>query len=51
MLIKKSMETGCVPDALSIAKIIPTYRSKEADQFQNYRPVSLLPSLSNCFAK
>ena len=28
-LINKSMETGCMPDALKIAKRIPIYKSKE----------------------
>ena len=50
-LINKSMETGCMPDALKIAKIIPIYKSKETDQFKNYRPISLLPSISKIFEK
>ena len=50
-LINKSMETGCMPDALRSAKIIPLYKSKETDQFKNYRPISLLPSISKIFEK
>ena len=50
-LIIKSMETGCMPDALKIAKIIPIFKSKETDQFKNYRPMSLLPSISKIFDK
>ena len=45
------METGCMPDTLKIANIIPIYKSKETDQFKNYRPISLLLSISKIFEK
>ena len=48
-LINKSFQTGTFPDALKIAKIIPTYKSKERNLINNYRPISVLPALSKIF--
>ena len=42
-----SLSTGCVPDKLKIAKVIPIYKKESAEIFSNYRPVSVLP----CFSK
>jgi hypothetical protein len=44
--VNKSLEHGIVPNIMKIAKVIPVYKAKEHDQFSNYRPISLLPSLS-----
>jgi hypothetical protein len=46
ILVNKSLIDGIVPDILKIAKIVPIYKAKEKDKFTNYRPVSLLPTLS-----
>ena len=46
ILINKSLEVGIVPDIMKMAKVIPIYKAKQNDQFSNYRPISLLPSLS-----
>ena len=51
MLINKSMQQGVFPDKLKIAKIIPIYKSKDKDQFSNYRPISLLSSISKIYEK
>ena len=48
-LINKSFQTGSFPDELKIAKIIPTYKSKERNLINNYRPISVLPALSKIF--
>ena len=48
-LINKSFQTGKFPDALKIAKILPTYKSKERNLINNYRPISVLPALSKIF--
>lgn len=45
-IINRSLDTGIVPDQLKIAKVIPVYKSSDADQLKNYRPISLLPSFS-----
>jgi hypothetical protein len=46
ILVNKSLELGLVPDVMKIAKVIPIYKAKEHDQFSNYRPISLLPTIS-----
>ncbi len=51
MIINISLGEGIFPDKLKIAKIIPIYKSKEKNQFNNYRPISLLSSMSKIFEK
>ena len=35
-----------VPDRLKNAKITPTYKAEDPMEFENYRPISILPILS-----
>ena len=51
ILINKSMQHGIVPDIIKLAKLIPIYKAKANDDFSNYRPISLLPTLSNALEK
>jgi len=51
ILINKSMQQGIFPDKLKIAKIIPIFKSKDKEQFNNYRPISLLSSISKMYEK
>ena len=46
ILINMSMFEGIVPDKFKIAKIIPVHKSNAKDDISNYRPISLLPSVS-----
>ena len=50
-IINISLQNGIVPDQLKIAKVIPVYKSSDADQIKNYRPISLLPAFSKIFEK
>ena len=51
ILINISMSEGIVPVELKIAKIIPVHKSKAKDDISNYRPISLLPSISKILGK
>ena len=46
LIINKSMQSGIVPDSMKLAKVIPIHKSKNKQVFDNYRPISLLPTLS-----
>ena len=46
-----SLEKGIVPACMKTAKVVPIYKSKQKDQFTNYRPISLLPTISNFLEK
>ena len=51
----QSFNTGVFPDRMKIAKVIPIFKSGNKNSFDNYRPISLLPSfhriLENIFYK
>ena len=50
-LINLSLETGFVPPELKLAKIVPVFKDGNSHEFTNYRPISLLSSLSKLFEK
>ena len=43
--------TGIFPDKLKIAKVLPLFKKGNIHLFDNYRPISLLPSISKVFEK
>ena len=49
--INKSMQSGEVPSSCKIAKVIPIFKSKDSQLFENYRPISLLTVLSKILEK
>jgi hypothetical protein len=51
ILINKSITTGTVPTMLKTAKVVPIYKNKSHELYSNYRPISLLPSLSKITEK
>ena len=50
-IINCSLNTGVVPDAIKIAKIVPIYKKGDRDNPANYRPISILPFFSKYFEK
>lgn len=51
LIINKSLETGVVPRGMKVAKVVPIYKSKDKTVMGNYRPISLLPSVSKVLEK
>ncbi len=51
IIINQSLKTGIFPDKLKIAKVIPLFKKDDETCFSNYRPISLLPSISKVFEK
>lgn len=45
-IINLSIDSSTVPDAWKIAKVIPVYKSGDINDEANYRPISILPTLS-----
>ena len=50
-LINLSIETGYLPPELILAKIVPVFKDGYCHEFTNYRPISLLSSISKLFEK
>ena len=53
-LYNRSLRTGSVPESFKIAKVIPIYKGKESGsqyEYTNYRPISLLQSMSKVLEK
>jgi hypothetical protein len=50
-IINLSIHQGLFPDKLKIAKIIPIYKSGPKNELTNYRPISLLATLSKIIEK
>ena len=49
LLINQTLSTGIFPNELKISRVKPLYKNGEVSQICNYRPISLLPSLSKIF--
>ena len=45
------LRVGIVPDLVKILKVVPVYKKDDNTNFSNYRPISLLPSMSKIFEK
>ena len=46
-----SFSTGIFPDAMMIATVISIYIAGSKDEFNNYRPILLLPQFSKILEK
>ena len=50
-IINFSLKTGVVPSEWKVAKVIPLYKSGSLAEIDNYRPISILPTLSKILEK
>ena len=50
-LFKSCMLAGVFPNELKLAKVIPLYKSGNRNCTSNYRPTSILPTISKIFEK
>ena len=50
-LFNSCMLSGVFPDELKIDKVIPLHKSGNSNLMSNYRPISILPTLSKIFEK
>ena len=48
-IINQTLKTGIFPDRLKIAKVLPLSKKGDKTLFTNYRPISLLSSISTIF--
>ena len=50
-IFNSSLEEGDVPDIMKIADVVPLHKSKSRDTATNYRPISLLITISKILEK
>ena len=50
-LINLAFDTGSFPDMLKIAKVVPIFKKNDPSSFDNYRPISMLTSISKVFER
>jgi hypothetical protein len=48
-LINLSLKTGFFPEQFKVAKVVPVFKDSDSHEFSNYRPISLLNSISRLF--
>ena len=49
--INSGISNGVFPDELKLADVTPIYKKSDPDDKANYRPISILPSLSKVYEK
>ena len=51
LIFGKSIETGIFPDEWKLASVIPIFRKGKRDDPNNYRQISVIPTIAKIFKK
>ena len=51
IIINQMLTTGIFPDAFKLSKVIPLFKKGDSSLLVNYRPISLLPTISKVFGR
>ena len=51
IIINQMLTTGIFPDAFKLSKVIPLFKKGDSCLLVNYRPISLLPTISKVFER
>ena len=51
LIINQSLETEILPNAFKTSKVIPIYKKGDKANLNNYRPISMLPTISKIFKR
>ena len=51
IIINQSLGSGIFPDLMKLAEVVPLHKGKACDQETNYRPISLLTTMSKVMEK
>ena len=51
LIFNNSIENGLFPDSLKLADITPLHKMDEKTRKKNYRPISVLPTVSKVFER
>ena len=51
LIFNQSLYTGVFPQSMKAVEVIPLYKNKAIDQLANYRPISLLLTMSKVLEK
>ena len=49
LLINQTLSTGVFPNELKISRVRPLFKNGDTSNINNYRPISILPSISKIF--
>lgn len=51
MIFRKSVESGIFPEEWKLAKVTPVFKKGERTDVNNYRPISVVPTIAKIFEK